>query len=146
MELFQNFSTVWHAESYWKVDLTRHSYKVADPWGRPSCLKNVNQSVLHPTGRSVAREKRKGVIDLLKFVSPIQYGYCATETSRNKTARVIERDTSGDIYYFLENARGFRTRQHGHQSHQIGHQLGRQNYANLALPPGFRQVLIESPL
>ncbi|GFT02623.1 hypothetical protein TNCV_1488151 [Trichonephila clavipes] len=39
----------------------------------------------------------------------------ATETSRNITARVIERDTSGEIYYFLEDSRGFRTRQHGHQ-------------------------------
>ncbi|GFT29351.1 RNA-dependent RNA polymerase 1 [Trichonephila clavipes] len=34
-----------------------------------------------------------------------------TETSRNITARVIERDTCGEIYYFLENSRGFRTRQ-----------------------------------
>ncbi|GFU00549.1 hypothetical protein TNCV_3251001 [Trichonephila clavipes] len=39
----------------------------------------------------------------------------ATETSRNITARVIERGTSGEIYYFLEDSRGFRTRQHGHQ-------------------------------
>ncbi|GFT89644.1 hypothetical protein TNCV_3137371 [Trichonephila clavipes] len=39
----------------------------------------------------------------------------ATETSRNITARVIERDTSGKIYYVLEDSRGFRTRQHGRQ-------------------------------
>ncbi|GFU11764.1 uncharacterized protein TNCV_4969601 [Trichonephila clavipes] len=39
----------------------------------------------------------------------------AIETTRNITARVIERDTSGEIYYFLEDSRGFRTRQHGHQ-------------------------------
>ncbi|GFW63840.1 transposable element Tc3 transposase [Trichonephila clavipes] len=31
------------------------------------------------------------------------------------TARVIERDTSGEIYYFLEDSRGFRTRQQGRQ-------------------------------
>ncbi|GFV07836.1 hypothetical protein TNCV_305841 [Trichonephila clavipes] len=37
------------------------------------------------------------------------------ETSRNITARVIERDTSGEIYYFLEDSRGFRTHQHGRQ-------------------------------
>ncbi|GFS86716.1 hypothetical protein TNCV_2407291 [Trichonephila clavipes] len=51
-----------------------------------------------------------------------------TETSRNITTRVIERDTSGEIYYFLEDSRGFRTRQsrkNGRQSHQIGRQLGR---------------------
>ncbi|GFY02049.1 DUF5641 domain-containing protein [Trichonephila clavipes] len=35
----------------------------------------------------------------------------ATETSRNITVRVIERDTSGEIYYVLEDSRGFRTRQ-----------------------------------
>ncbi|GFV82235.1 hypothetical protein TNCV_2791331 [Trichonephila clavipes] len=42
----------------------------------------------------------------------------AIETSRNITARVIERDTSGEIYYFLEDSRAFRTSQHGHQSCQ----------------------------
>ncbi|GFW44387.1 hypothetical protein TNCV_1748161 [Trichonephila clavipes] len=57
-----------------------------------------------------------------------------TETSGNITARVIERDTSSDIHYILEDSRGFRTRQHGRQSHQNG----RQNDANLALSPRFR--------
>ncbi|GFT38011.1 hypothetical protein TNCV_1814881 [Trichonephila clavipes] len=76
-----------------------------------------------------------------------------TETSRNITARVIERDTSGEIYYILQDSRGFRTRQHGHQSHQNVHQShqirrqhGRQNDANLVLPPRFHQILNESPL
>ncbi|GFX45199.1 hypothetical protein TNCV_3432471 [Trichonephila clavipes] len=35
----------------------------------------------------------------------------AIETSRNITARVIERETSGEIDYFLEDSRGFQTRQ-----------------------------------
>ncbi|GFT43506.1 integrase_H2C2 domain-containing protein [Trichonephila clavipes] len=39
----------------------------------------------------------------------------AIETSRNITVRVIERDTSGEMYYFLEDSRGFRTHQNGHQ-------------------------------
>ncbi|GFU97386.1 hypothetical protein TNCV_4741981 [Trichonephila clavipes] len=43
----------------------------------------------------------------------------AAENSRNITARVIERDTSGEIHYVLDESRGFRTRQHGRQ-------LGRQ--------------------
>ncbi|GFV22358.1 hypothetical protein TNCV_3924181 [Trichonephila clavipes] len=50
----------------------------------------------------------------------------ATETSRNITARVIERDTSGEIYYFLEDSRRFRTRQHGCQLRQNCRQVGRQ--------------------
>ncbi|GFT72323.1 hypothetical protein TNCV_3608891 [Trichonephila clavipes] len=81
------------------------------------------------------------------FSSNISQG--AKETSRNITARVIERDTRGEIYYILEDSRGFRTRQrreNSHQSRHVGFQLGLQNDANLALPPRFHQVLIESPL
>ncbi|GFT12291.1 hypothetical protein TNCV_4005471 [Trichonephila clavipes] len=39
----------------------------------------------------------------------------AIETSRSIAVRVIERDISGEIYYFLEDSRGFRTRQQGRQ-------------------------------
>ncbi|GFT93908.1 hypothetical protein TNCV_2133051 [Trichonephila clavipes] len=73
----------------------------------------------------------------------------ATEISRNITARVTERDAIGEIYYFLEDSRGFRTRQHGRQLHQIVAKITKlvaKNVANLVLPPRFRQVLIESPL
>ncbi|GFW61900.1 transposable element Tcb2 transposase [Trichonephila clavipes] len=38
------------------------------------------------------------------------------EISRNITVRDIERVVNGEIHYFLEESRGFRTRQHGHQS------------------------------
>ncbi|GFX66271.1 hypothetical protein TNCV_342451 [Trichonephila clavipes] len=48
----------------------------------------------------------------------------ATETSRNITARVIERDTSGEIYYSPEDSRRFRTHQHGRQLCQNSRQLG----------------------
>ncbi|GFV61950.1 hypothetical protein TNCV_4107541 [Trichonephila clavipes] len=51
----------------------------------------------------------------------------ATEASRNITAR----DISGEIYYFLEDSRGFRTRQRGRQSCQIGRQLGHQKRCQL---------------
>ncbi|GFY17635.1 hypothetical protein TNCV_1073701 [Trichonephila clavipes] len=66
----------------------------------------------------------------------------AAETSRNITARVIDRDVKRPLHKFLEETRGLRTRQQGRQSHQFGP----KNDANLALPPRFRQVLIESPL
>ncbi|GFW04019.1 hypothetical protein TNCV_2051351 [Trichonephila clavipes] len=39
----------------------------------------------------------------------------AAETSRTITARVIERDVSAPLHIFLEEPRGFRTRQHGRQ-------------------------------
>ncbi|GFU36000.1 hypothetical protein TNCV_4191141 [Trichonephila clavipes] len=43
-------------------------------------------------------------------------------SGRDIAARVIERDTSGEIYYFLEDSRGFRPRQHGRQCRQNGRQ------------------------
>ncbi|GFV12717.1 integrase catalytic domain-containing protein [Trichonephila clavipes] len=51
---------------------------------------------------------------------------CTAETFSNITVRVIERDVNGKIHYFLEESGWFRTRQHGRQSCQIGHQLGHQ--------------------
>ncbi|GFW70955.1 hypothetical protein TNCV_190461 [Trichonephila clavipes] len=50
-----------------------------------------------------------------------------------KSTFVIEREISEYLHKFLEESRGFQTRQHdrqcrqnGHQSHKIGAQLGRQ--------------------
>ncbi|GFX05703.1 hypothetical protein TNCV_3198201 [Trichonephila clavipes] len=59
-------------------------------------------------------------VSLEVFVAVDDDNEGAIENSRNITARVIERDTSGEIYYFLEDSRGFRTRQRGRQSRQIG--------------------------
>ncbi|GFX66603.1 hypothetical protein TNCV_1795141 [Trichonephila clavipes] len=50
------------------------------------------------------------------------------EMQANITARVIECDTSGEIYYFVEDSREFRTRQQGRQ---IDRQLGRQKRCQL---------------
>ncbi|GFX27037.1 hypothetical protein TNCV_439431 [Trichonephila clavipes] len=44
---------------------------------------------------------------LATFIARALLELCATETSRNITARVIERVTSGEIYYFLEDSRGY---------------------------------------
>ncbi|GFW44729.1 hypothetical protein TNCV_4482741 [Trichonephila clavipes] len=52
------------------------------------------------------------------FHQPIKRTKQRDRNFRNITVRVIERDTSGEIYYFLEDSRGFRTRQHGHQWRQ----------------------------
>ncbi|GFX03648.1 hypothetical protein TNCV_2112201 [Trichonephila clavipes] len=53
----------------------------------------------------------------------------------NTTARVIERDTSGEIYYFLEGS-------------ELAKMVAKVTKlaANLTLTPRFRQVLIELPL
>ncbi|GFW78667.1 hypothetical protein TNCV_4260901 [Trichonephila clavipes] len=80
---------------------------------------------------------------------PIDSVKGVAETSRNITAR----DISGEIHYLLEDSRGFRTRQHGRNDAKLVAKVAKlaanlvtKNDANLALPPRFRQVLIESPL
>ncbi|GFW90368.1 hypothetical protein TNCV_3509161 [Trichonephila clavipes] len=62
----------------------------------------------------------------------------ATETSRNITVRVIERDISGEIYYSLEYSRGFRSPKQSPKSSICSPKM---------MPTWlYRQVLIESPL
>ncbi|GFY30844.1 hypothetical protein TNCV_3120041 [Trichonephila clavipes] len=77
----------------------------------------------------------------------------ATETSRNITARVIERDTSGEIYYILEDSEGSELANMVAKDAKMVTKVAKlaanfvaKNDANLALPPRFCQVLIESPL
>lgn len=43
--------------------------------GRPLGLKNIDQPLLYPIGRTVTREKRKDMMDLLKFIPPIKHNY-----------------------------------------------------------------------
>ncbi|GFV16526.1 hypothetical protein TNCV_2468531, partial [Trichonephila clavipes] len=72
----------------------------------------------------------------------------------NITARVIERDTSGEIYYFLEDSRGLPELANKVTNDakmvakfaKLTANLVAKNDANLALPPRFRQILIQSPL
>ncbi|GBO13109.1 hypothetical protein AVEN_233885-1 [Araneus ventricosus] len=52
--------------------------------GGPLCLKNVAQPLLYPTGRTVTREKRKDMMNLLKFIPPIKHDYYKNiRTNRN---------------------------------------------------------------
>ncbi|GFU98221.1 hypothetical protein TNCV_2898101 [Trichonephila clavipes] len=79
---------------------------------------------------------------------------CATETSKKYNCLVSLNVTLVEIYYFLEDSEV-----HTELTNMVTNEvknvhakvanLGRQNDANLALPPRFRrfrQVLIESPL
>lgn len=43
--------------------------------GRPLSLKNIDQLLLHSIGRTVTREKRKNMMDLLKFIPPVKHNY-----------------------------------------------------------------------
>ncbi|GFY33738.1 hypothetical protein TNCV_4594501 [Trichonephila clavipes] len=62
-----------------------------------------------------------GFFSLPSDMSAIGLFIGAAETSRNITARVIERDVSGPLHKFLEEFRGFRTRQHRRQKlYQFG--------------------------
>ncbi|GBL76679.1 hypothetical protein AVEN_53377-1 [Araneus ventricosus] len=50
----------------------------------PLCLKNVYQPILYPIGRTVTKEKRKDMMDLLKFLPPIKHDYHENlRTNRN---------------------------------------------------------------
>ncbi|GFX20477.1 hypothetical protein TNCV_3488341 [Trichonephila clavipes] len=81
-------------------------------------------------------------LQLLVYADDMDVIQRRDETSRNITARVIERDTSGWIYYFLEDSEGFEL------ANMVANdaKMVTKNDANLALPPRFRQVLIELPL
>ncbi|GFU70435.1 ribosomal protein S6 kinase beta-1 [Trichonephila clavipes] len=76
-------------------------------------------------------------------LSPVKSSFISKGPFRNITTRVIERDTSGEIYYFLEDSRGFPklVNMVANDAKMVA-----QNDDNMALPPRFRQVLIESPL
>lgn len=43
--------------------------------GKPQSLKNVDQSLLYLKGRTVISEKRRDMMDLLKFNPPVQRDY-----------------------------------------------------------------------
>ncbi|GFW41405.1 hypothetical protein TNCV_464961 [Trichonephila clavipes] len=58
--------------------------------------------------------------------------YSRQKLPRNIIARVIECDISGEIHYFLEDSRGFRTRQHGHQK-MMPIWLYRQDFVKFSL-------------
>ncbi|GFT95839.1 hypothetical protein TNCV_311911 [Trichonephila clavipes] len=85
--------------------------------GLPGILNSLNGTVVIGQWHCESRRLSAEPVSIL-FI-------CATETSRNITARVIERDTSGESYYFLEDFRGFRTRQQGRQRRQNGRQIDR---------------------
>ncbi|GFW14733.1 hypothetical protein TNCV_1561961 [Trichonephila clavipes] len=57
---------------------------------------------------------------------------------RKTSACVSELGISVILHKFLEESRESRTRQHGHQSRHIRHQLGHQHDSNSALSQKFR--------
>ncbi|GFT88781.1 hypothetical protein TNCV_906201 [Trichonephila clavipes] len=77
----------------------------------PSTVIRLIKLVQRFEGTGSLEDRVRSVRPSLKIISK----RCAIETSRNITARVIEYDTSREIYYFLEDSRGFRARQHGRQ-------------------------------
>ena len=43
--------------------------------GRPQSLKNVNKSLFYLEGKTASRDKKRDMIDLLKFIYPIKHDY-----------------------------------------------------------------------
>ncbi|GBO36049.1 hypothetical protein AVEN_242381-1 [Araneus ventricosus] len=71
--------------------------------GRSLCLKNVDHPLLYPIGRTVTREKRKDMMDLLKFIPPIKHDYYENiRTNRHDGSS----NTAGeeDIIYIVDES------------------------------------------
>ncbi|UYV75554.1 hypothetical protein LAZ67_13000591 [Cordylochernes scorpioides] len=52
--------------------------------GRPQSLKNIDQPLLYPKGRTVTSEKRRDMMALLKFIPPVKQSYFKNlRTNRN---------------------------------------------------------------
>ncbi|GFW83512.1 hypothetical protein TNCV_4590131 [Trichonephila clavipes] len=89
-----------------------------------------------------------GMIVFMPTMHQASSSRSAKETSRNITSRVIEHDISGEIY-FLEDSEGSElanmVANYAKMVAKVANLLAK-NDTNLALPPRFRQVLIESPL
>lgn len=66
--------------------------------GRPQSMKNVDQPLLYPKGRTVTREKRRDMMDLLKFIPPVNHNYFKNlRTNRNDESLHISDEE--DIIY-----------------------------------------------
>ncbi|GBM02644.1 hypothetical protein AVEN_258947-1 [Araneus ventricosus] len=92
------FKCVFNEDSEFNVINIRKSVA-----GRPLCLKNVHRPLLYPIGRTVRREKRKDMTDLLKFIPPTKHDYY-------KNLRINRQDGSSntadeeDIIYIADES------------------------------------------
>ena len=43
--------------------------------GRTQSLKNIDQPLLYPKGRTVTKEKWRNMMELLKFIFPVKHNY-----------------------------------------------------------------------
>ncbi|GBM87572.1 hypothetical protein AVEN_121231-1 [Araneus ventricosus] len=68
--------------------------------GRPLCLKDVDQPLLYPTGRTVTREKREYMMELLKFILTIKHDYY----KNLRTNRHDGSSNAADIIYIADES------------------------------------------
>lgn len=67
---------------------------------RPQSMKNVDQLLLYPKGRTVTREKRRDMMDLLKFIPPVTHNYFKNlKTSTNRNHESLHTSDEEDIIY-----------------------------------------------
>ncbi|GFS98524.1 RNase H domain-containing protein [Trichonephila clavipes] len=105
-----------YKDSIWILTNSRSSIQYLKNW--PKIIDNTGLDIL---SKLVGLGQRKQVC--LQWI-PSHVGVPeneadelagAAETSRNITARVIERDDSGPLHRFRKESRGFQTGQNGHQ-------------------------------
>ncbi|UYV82284.1 hypothetical protein LAZ67_21001583 [Cordylochernes scorpioides] len=69
--------------------------------GRPQSLKNIDQPLLYPKGRTVTSEKRRDMMALLKFIPPVKQSYFKNlRTNRNDES--LHRADEDDIIYVAD--------------------------------------------
>nr|XP_033325321.1 uncharacterized protein LOC117219890 [Megalopta genalis] len=66
--------------------------------GRPQSLKNIYQPLLYPKGRTVTREKWRDMMDLLKYIPPVEHDYYKNLTTNRNDESSHPADEEDIIY------------------------------------------------
>lgn len=86
----------------YKYDLNDEEYKTIDlrihTVGKPTLLKNVDQPLLYPNGRTISKEKLKDMKDLLKYIPPIKHEYFTLLTTDSNSSESPP-ETEEDVVY-----------------------------------------------
>ncbi|CAH1106789.1 unnamed protein product [Psylliodes chrysocephalus] len=72
--------------------------------GRPHGLKNIDQPLLYPKGRTVTKEKWRDMMDLLKFIPPVKHDYYKNLSTNRNDESSHTADEEDIIYNIAESS------------------------------------------
>lgn len=72
--------------------------------GRPQSLKNIDQPLLYPKGRTVTGEKWRDMMDLLKFIPPVKHDYYKNLSTNRNDESSHTADEEDIIYNIAESS------------------------------------------